>query len=58
MKLMYILWSGKHVFKGSNIKQILNANKQCEVTFPQRYWSKISENWKELVGKMLEKDQN
>ena len=38
------------------MNEILNANKTCEVQYPEKYWEKISDKAKDLVGKMLEKD--
>ena len=54
--ILYVLLTGRPVFRGYNINEILVKNKKCEIEYPAKYWSKISEKAKDLVSKMLEKD--
>jgi len=37
--ILYILLTGKFVFSGKNIKEILFKNRDCIVPFPPQYWS-------------------
>ena len=53
---MYVLLTGRPVFRGFNVNEILLKNKNAEIEFPERYWSKISSNAKDLVSRMLMKD--
>jgi len=54
--ILYVLLTGRPVFRGYNLNEILLKNKRCEVEYPAKYWSKISEKAKDLVSKMLAKD--
>jgi serine/threonine protein kinase len=56
--IFYVLLTGRPVFRGYNINEILLKNKKCEVEYPQKYWDKISDKAKDLVSRMLEKDPN
>lgn len=54
--IMYVLLTGRPVFRGFNVNEILMKNKQAEIEFPDKYWSKISSKARDLVSKMLIKD--
>jgi len=54
--ILYILLTGRPVFRGYNLNEILLRNKKCEVEYPAKYWNKISDKAKDLVSKMLKKD--
>ena len=54
--IFYVLLTGRPVFRGYNINEILLKNKKCEVEYPSKYWDKISDKAKDLVNKMLHKD--
>jgi calcium-dependent protein kinase len=54
--ICYVLLSGRPVFKGQDIQTILTANKKCEYDFPEKYWTPISPEAKDLVTKLLQKD--
>lgn len=54
--ILSILLTGRPVFRGYNLNEILLKNKKCEVEYPAKYWSKISDKAKDLVSKMLKKD--
>lgn len=56
--ILYVLLTGRPVFRGLNMKEILIKNKQCEIEYPAKYWNKISDKAKDLVSKMLKKDPN
>jgi hypothetical protein len=45
--------TGRPAFPGTNIHEILMKNKRCDITFPPKYWDKISIEGKDLVHKML-----
>ena len=47
--ILYVLLSGRPAFLGFKVNEILSKNKKCEVEFPDKYWSKISEKAKDLV---------
>lgn len=55
--ILAVLLTGRPVFRGYNLNEILLKNKKCEVEFPAKYWSKISDKAKDLVSKMLKKDR-
>ena len=56
-KYFYIFrLTGRPAFPGSNIHEILMKNKRCDISFPPKYWDKISREAKDLVHKMLHKD--
>ena len=47
--ILYVLLTGRPVFRGFNINEILLKNKRCEVEYPPKYWDKISDKAKDLV---------
>jgi calcium/calmodulin-dependent protein kinase I len=47
--ILYVLLTGRPVFRGFNINEILLKNKRCEVEFPPKFWDKISDKAKDLV---------
>ncbi|KAL3915611.1 MAG: hypothetical protein SGARI_008147 [Bacillariaceae sp.] len=48
--------SGVEPFYGESEKELVDDNTKCEITFPSKYWDKISEAAKDLVLKMLHAD--
>lgn len=48
--------SGRPAFPGANIHEILIKNKKGEVLYPNKYWDKITNEAKDLVARMLDKD--
>jgi hypothetical protein len=50
---IYCRLTGRPCFPGANIHEILMKNKKCDLTFPPKYWDKISAEGKDLVNKML-----
>jgi len=54
--ILYVLLTGRQVFRGYNLNEILLKNKNCDVEYPAKYWQKISDKAKDLVSKMLTKD--
>lgn len=40
--ILYVLLTGRPVFRGFNLNEILLKNKRCEIEFPEKYWDKIS----------------
>jgi len=54
--IMYVLLTGRPVFRGDSINEILEKNKNCEFDYPEKYWENISPEAKDLVGKLLTKD--
>lgn len=53
---MYVMLTGRPLFRGDNVNEILQKNKSCELEFPQRYWENISEEAKDLAVGLLKKD--
>jgi serine/threonine protein kinase len=51
--ILYVLLTGRQIFSGYNINEILLKNKKCEVEYPAKYWDKISDKAKSLVEQML-----
>jgi len=41
--IFYVMLSGRPLFRGQNIKEILILNQKCEYDFPSKYWNCISE---------------
>lgn len=56
--ICYVLLSGRQVFKGADVQAVLASNKLCEFDFPEKYWSTISFEARDLVTKLLNKDPN
>ena len=54
--ILFIMLTGRPVFRGYNNNALFLKNKQCEIVYEERYWSKISEEAKSIVGLMLMKD--
>lgn len=48
--ILYVLLTGRPVFRGFNLNEILLKNKKCEVEYPPKYWSKISDKARDLVS--------
>jgi hypothetical protein len=46
---MYVMLTGRPLFRGDNINEILEKNKNCELDFPAKYWDNISIEAKELL---------
>jgi hypothetical protein len=51
----YYRLSGKFAFPGTNYKEILAKNKECEVSYSGELWKSISLLGKDLLEKMLAK---
>ena len=41
--------TGRPLFRGDNINEILEKNKDCILDFPKKYWDQISPQAKDLV---------
>lgn len=54
--ILYVLLTGRPVFRGYNLNEILLKNKRCEIEYPDKYWSKISHQAKDIVAKLLNKN--
>lgn len=54
--ILFILLSGKPPFSGST-DQILSKVKKGNYSFSNKCWDTISEEAKDLIGKLMEKDQ-
>jgi len=52
--IFYLLLVGKQPFQGKDYKQILRANKSCEIRFDLPEFSKVSPEANDLLKKMLE----
>ena len=53
---MYVMLTGRPLFRGENVNEILLKNQNCELEFTQRYWDKISNEAKDLATGLLKKD--
>jgi len=53
---MYVMLTGRPVFRGDNLEEILEKNRKCLFDYPPQYWSHISLEAKDLVGKLLVKE--
>ena len=51
--ILYLLFTGRPVFRAYRIKEMLMKNEKCEVEHPSIYWDKISDKAKDLVTKCL-----
>jgi serine/threonine protein kinase len=54
--IMYVMLTGVPLFRGDGISDTLEKNKNCQLEFPERYWSKISREARTLVEGMLKKN--
>jgi len=54
--IMYVMLTGRPVFRGDNLEEILEKNRKCLFDYPPQYWSHISLEAKDLVGKLLVKE--
>lgn len=54
--IMYVMLTGVPLFRGDGISDTLEKNKNCQLEFPERYWSKISPEARFLVEGMLKKN--
>ena len=53
---MYVMLTGRPLFRGDNLNEILTRNQNCELEFPPRFWDKISNEAKDLAIGLLKKD--
>ena len=51
--ILYLLLTGRPVFRAYNINEMLMKNEKCEVEYPSKYWDNISDKAKDLVTKCL-----
>ena len=56
--IMYQMLTGNQVFKGKTFKEVIWRNTQCDITFPNKFWGRISVEAKELTMKLLERNPN
>ena len=54
--ILYLTVSGRPPFWGENRKEIIGSLKQRAYTFDPEYWSDKSDEVKDLITKLLEKD--
>ena len=54
--ILYVLLSGEPTFKGFRLATIMESNRKCVVEYPDKYWSMVSDDAKDLVERLLEKD--
>jgi serine/threonine protein kinase len=54
--ILYGLLSGRPVFQGANYNELIQKNREGVAIFHEKYWSKISEEGKDLTSKMLNPD--
>lgn len=48
--------TGRPLFRGDDVNEILTKNQNCDLDFPARFWDKISAEAKDLTLGMLKKD--
>lgn len=54
--ILYCLVSGSSPFKGRTYKDVLDNNRKCAITFDHLVWSKISDECRYLIKRMVEVD--
>lgn len=54
--IMYVMLTGRPLFRGDNVNEILEKNKSCKLEFPAKYWDHISPDAKSLAEGMLKGD--
>ncbi len=54
--ILYIMLSGKTPFSGETSSEVLMKVAKASVFFPERHWHNLSNEAKDLISKMLEKD--
>jgi len=47
--IFYVILTGRPLFQGTNSKSILINNMKCEYEFNEYYWSRLSDEVKDLV---------
>jgi serine/threonine protein kinase len=47
--IAYVLLSGRPIFKGSEVQEVLAANRKCELEFPEKYWNTVSPEGQDFV---------
>jgi hypothetical protein len=47
--IAYVLLSGRPLFKGSEVQEVLAANRKCELEFPEKYWNTVSPEGQDFV---------
>jgi calcium-dependent protein kinase len=53
---MYIMLSGAPPFQGQDNEEILNEIARKDLEFPSEKWTRISEEAKDLIRELLNKD--
>ena len=51
--IMFVLLTGRPLFRGDKVDDVLEKNKNCELIFPEQLWSKISPDARDLCEKLL-----
>ena len=54
--IMYVMLTGRPLFRGENINAILEKNKNCDLDFKCKAWDSLSGEAKNLCKGLLEKD--
>jgi len=54
--VLYILLSGRPPFYDSNDRKRIKKNREVLYSFNKKYWRRVSDNAKDLIAKMLEKN--
>lgn len=54
--ILYVMLSGKPPFPGKNDELIIERVKEGNYTFPEKEWSQVTPEAKDLVRKLMEKD--
>lgn len=54
--IMFVLLTGRPLFRGDKIDEILEKNKNCELVFPEQLWNKISPDARNLCELLLTRD--
>lgn len=54
--IMFVMLTGRPLFRGDNINAILEKNRNCELDFKCRAWESLSEEAQSLCKGLLEKD--
>jgi len=54
--IMYVMLTGRLLFRGNDLDEILDKNRQCVLDFPACVWESISESGRDLIKCMLKAD--
>ena len=56
--IMFNLFTGAYLFSGKSSQELMDKNKECDLTYVWELTKNLSENARNLMKRTLEKDPN